>query len=177
MAENFQTAAPIIPVIDERLECLPTAPRDHKVKVQQYNELLEDIYQREVELSNIKSTLVDMREQIAQEARILEGTNISGLVQQVQASASHEASKSDSGDSSDAEHAVLSDSASSDKSRRDAVKLLKDARKSKAKAKSSRRSKVPDAQLGGEWDYKLELGRGSLKRGQRASDAEDSDDD
>jgi len=31
--------APIIPVIDERLACPPTAPSDHKMKVEQYNEL------------------------------------------------------------------------------------------------------------------------------------------
>jgi hypothetical protein len=35
------------------------------VKVEKYNDMLEDIYQCEVELSNIKSTLLDMRDQIA----------------------------------------------------------------------------------------------------------------
>jgi len=176
MAANFQTSAPIIPVIDERLDCPPTAPKDHKIKVQQYNELLEDIYQREVELSSIKSTLIDMREQIAQEARILKGTEAGDLAQQVQAVGTHDATKSDSSDS-DAEHGVLSDSASSDKSRQDATKV-KVAKKTKTKAKDARRSKVPDAQLGGDWDYKLELGRGSMHRGRRASDAgTDSEED
>jgi isoleucyl-tRNA synthetase len=160
--------APIIPVIDERLTCHPTAPSDHKMKVEQYNDLLEDIYQREVELSNIKSTLLDMRDQIAQEVRILNGS--AGVPS---ATLEANAIKSDSSESDEAEQA-LSDSSSG--ARRDAM-MKKGVKKTKAKAKlGHRRSKVPDAQLSGEWDYRLELGRSSIsKRGRRASGTSDSD--
>jgi len=154
--------APIIPVIDERLACPPTAPSDHKMKVEQYNELLEDIYQREVELSNIKSTLIDMRNQIAQEASIFDGA--AGVPP-----ASLESTASDSSESDEAEP-VLSDSSGG--ARRDATK--KAAKKSKKAKLGHRRSKVQDAQLSGEWDYNLELGKNS-KRGRRASSASDSD--
>ncbi|PPQ77897.1 hypothetical protein CVT25_015384 [Psilocybe cyanescens] len=157
MADNVQTQtiSPIIPVTDERIECLPTAPKDYKLKVQQYNDLLEDIFQRELELGNIKSTLIDMREMIAQEARILEGTTISGVD-------TLDAAKSDASDSDE----VLSDG-SSDKGKVDPSKT-KAVRKAKAKARGNRRSKVPDVQLGGEWDYNLEF---SERKGRRASDA------
>jgi hypothetical protein len=137
------------------------------MKIEQYNDLLEDIYQREVELSNIKSTLLDMRDQIAQEALIFETAGVPPAT--VEATAI----KSDSSDSDEAEQ-VLSDSSSS--ARRDAT-TKKGVKKSKAKAKlGHRRSKVLDAQLSGEWDYKLELGRSSIsKRGRRDSGASDSD--
>ncbi|KAF8966931.1 hypothetical protein BDZ97DRAFT_1917184 [Flammula alnicola] len=169
MADNLQTTAPIIPVIDERLACLPTAPNDHKAKVAKYNELLEVIYQQEIELGTIKSTLLDMREEIAQEARILDGT--SGQVIPAEVSAG----KSENDSDIDAEH-VLSDS-SSDKGpgKRDGA-VRKVAKKNK-KAKGSRRSKVPDAQLDGDWDFKLEFGPGAMHRGRRESDASDSSDE
>lgn len=180
-----QMAAPIIPVIDvcqlkpsyfgwwlikllqERLAYLPTAPNDHKVKVEKYNDLLEDIYQREVELSNIKSTLLDMRGQIAEEVRILRGTAT------VPPATLEAAGKSDSSESDEAEQ-VLSDSSSG--AQRDAAPATKVAKKIKTKTKlGHRRSKVTDAQLSGEWDFQLELGKSSIsKRGRRASDASGS---
>ena len=46
-------------------------PNDHTVKVEKYNSMLEDVYQCEVELTNITPTLLDMCDQIAEEARIL----------------------------------------------------------------------------------------------------------
>ncbi|KAH9476986.1 hypothetical protein JR316_0010902 [Psilocybe cubensis] len=157
MADLVQTQSisPIIPVTDERIECLPTAPKDYRLKVQQYNDLLEDIFQRELELSNIKSTLIDMREMLAQEARILDGTTPLDA-----------ATKSDASDSDE----ILSDSgSSSDKNGKPAdPSRVKAVRKPKAKARGNRRSKVPDVQLGGEWDYNLEF---SERKGRRASDA------
>lgn len=162
-----QMAAPIIPVIDERLAYLPTAPNDHKVKVEKYNDLLEVIYQRELELSGIKSTLIDMRDQIAEEARILDGTA------SVPPATLEAAGKSDSSESDEAEH-VLSDSSSG--ARRDAATAAKVAKKTKTKTKLNRRSKATEAKLSGDWDYQLELGKGSIsKRGRRPSDASDSD--
>ncbi|KAF4611647.1 hypothetical protein D9613_003827 [Agrocybe pediades] len=180
MAQNLQTISPIIPVTDERLNYPVSAPKDHKAKVERYNDMLEDIYQRELELNTIKLSLIDMREQIAQEARILEGVNTTDIASQIQAASTHDVVRSDSSDS-DAEQ-VLSDSSSSNGGRSTAVTALaaqvqkKVAKNIKTKAKGNRRSKVPDAQLGGDWDYKLELGRGS--RGRRASDASsDAEDD
>ena len=132
--------------------------------------MLEDIYQRELELNTIKLSLIDMREQIAQEARILEGVNTNDLASHIHAASTHDTIKSDSSDFSDAEQ-VLSDSSSDKVGRSTAVTAVqkKVAKNIKTKAKGNRRSKVPDAQLGGDWDYKLELGRGSS--GRRASDA------
>ncbi|KAF8901025.1 hypothetical protein CPB84DRAFT_1962186 [Gymnopilus junonius] len=185
MSEHFQASAPIIPVIDERLDYAPTAPQDHKIKVQRYNDLLEDIYQREVELSNIKSALLDMRQEITEEAHILENTDVNGIIiaqqlQATQAVGSHDAARSDSSslassssDASDVDSAERALAvASAAEGRGVNVKVSK---KTKTKAKSARRSKVPDARLGGEWDYKLDI---STKRAQRAgSDESESEDD
>lgn len=136
------------------------------MKVEKYNDLLEDIYQREVELSNIKSTLLDMRDQIAEEARILDGGA------SVPPAKLEAAGKSDSSEGDETEQ-VLSDSSSG--ARRDAATATKVAKKIKTKTKlGHRRSKVTDAQLSGEWDYELELGGGKsliTKRGRRPSDA------
>jgi hypothetical protein len=136
------------------------------VKVEKYNDMLEDIYQREVELSNIKSTLLDMRDQIAEEARILDGTA------SVPPATLEAAGKSDSSESDEAEQ-VLSDSSSG----AHAATVTKVAKKIKTKTKlGHRRSKVTDAQLSGEWDFQLEFGGKSSisRRGRRPSDASDS---
>lgn len=127
--------------------------------------MLEVIYQRELELTGIKSTLAEMREMIAQEARIVDGTPI--IAQET-------GSKSESESDIDAEH-VLSDT-SSEKAIKPyegsfAAAVKKVAKKNK-KPKGSRRSKVPNVELGGDWDYQLE-GRGS--RPARESEEEDSD--
>ncbi|CAA7262095.1 unnamed protein product [Cyclocybe aegerita] len=176
MSDLIQAAAPIIPVIDERLAYRADAPSSHKARIDEYNELLEDIYQREVELSRVKSALISMREDIRSEERHLELTSgIAGLGLAHDAIAS--SSKSDASESD--ETGVLSDSSGSDRGRRDANIALKSlkpgAKKPFSKAKmgkgSSKHFKVPDAQLDAEWDYKLELGRSSGKRGRRASDA------
>jgi hypothetical protein len=121
-----QATTPIIPVIDashhellslhslirsqiyfqERLAYLPEAPLDHKAKIDQYNELLEDVYQREVELSRFKSALTNMRQEITEEVVHLSST---GVLPPVASATPVEGSKSDS--ESDAEN-VLSDSTS-----------------------------------------------------------------
>lgn len=96
-----------------------------------------------------------MREMLAQEAYILDGTMPLDA-----------ATKSDASDTDE----ILSDGgSSSDKSGKPAdPSKPKAVRKPKAKARGNRRSKVPDVQLGGEWDYNLEF---SERKGRRASDA------
>ena len=175
--------------IQERIDCPTTAPKDHKLKVQQYNDLLEDIFQREVELSNIKSTLLDMRHEILEEARIFESTEpgvlTAAYAQQVQAAASHDAarlsdasslaSSSSDASSSDVDPAEQAGTAADVLGGRSGGAKVKVAKKTKTKAKGARRSKVPDAQLGGDWDYRLDI---STKKVQRAgSDESESEDD
>lgn len=99
-----------------------------------------------------------MRETIAQEARILAGAEVP-----------EPAPRSEAGSDIDAEH-VLSD-AGSDKAPRGTPGALKKTAKKDKKPKGSRRTKVPDAQLDGDWDYKLDLAARGANRGRRASDA------
>lgn len=182
MADITTQVAPIIPVIDvrrervlvisdallivsqERLAAPTTASPQHKAKVAEYNELLEVVYQRELELTGIKSTLAEMREMIAQEARIVDGTPT--IAQEA-------GSKSDSESDIDAEH-VLSDTSSEKaiKPFESSTTAVKKVAKKNKKPKGSRRSKVPNVELGGDWDYQLE-GRGS--RPARESEEEESD--
>ncbi|KAF8154104.1 hypothetical protein B0H34DRAFT_676958 [Crassisporium funariophilum] len=160
MTESHQTS-PIIPVIDERLGYDAKAPKDHKLKVEQYNDLLEDIYQREVELTKIKSALIAMRTEIDEDVRHMDGT--STLPREVVKFAEEE---TEAEKDKDAES--LSDS--SDKGKKD----KKSAKKAKAKgSKGSKKSRISDSELDAEWDYKLELSKGSSKRERRASNASD----
>jgi len=164
-------------VLQERLTFLASAPREHKAKVNEYNELLEDIYQREIELGRIKLALVDMRSEIVGEARHLEGTSVLPR----DAAAALEAARSES-ESDEAEN-VLSDSSGSSeikpwKATASAPsKVGAAAKKTKGKfgRLGNRHSKVPDAQLDAEWDYKLELGPGG-KKGRRGSNASETED-
>ena len=174
--------APIIPVIDvsslvtghyhyahrhnlqsfqERLAYLPEAPLEHKAKVDQYNDLLEDVYQRELELSRYKSTLTNMRQEIAEEVLHLSYTGVLPI----------ERAKSDS-ESDETENALSDSSGSPDDSKAhrngEAGRPRAKTGSKKAKRKFTRHSKVPEAQLNAEWDYHLELGRG--RRGSAASE-------
>lgn len=131
------------------------------MKVDKYNELLEDIYQREVELTKIKSALIDMRSEIAEEARLLEGTS----------DETHDAAKDDEEaeeEENGKEAGQLSDS-------RDNLKRIY--KKTKGKAKGHvKRSKMADSELDAEWDYKLELLRSeTVKKERRASNASDKE--
>ncbi|KAF8797607.1 hypothetical protein BYT27DRAFT_7125228 [Phlegmacium glaucopus] len=163
MTESHQASSPIIPVIDERLAYQASAPADHKIKVDKYNELLEDIYQREVELTKIRSALVAMREEIAEETRILDGTN-----NETRDAVKDEEEKDEDDNGKEAEQ--LSDS-SSEKGKK------KNYKKTKGKGKGHiKRSKMADSELDAEWDYKLELIRsGSVKKERRASDASEKE--
>jgi len=159
MTESYQTSTPIIPVIDERLGYQASAPTDHKMKVDKYNELLEDIYQREVELTKIKSALVDLRSEIAEEAQHLDET--------------HDAAKgNDEAEEEEEEAERHSDSSNSKKDN-----LKKVYKKTKGKAKGHiKRSKMADSELDAEWDYKLDLIRSeSVKKERRASEANEKE--
>ncbi|KAF9526007.1 hypothetical protein CPB83DRAFT_817612 [Crepidotus variabilis] len=171
MAHLIQTTSPIIPVIDERLNCLPAAPREHKAKVDQYNELLEVIYEREVELARIKSSLIDMHRDITEEVHHLE--NIGVLPPDSAAALGARSAVLDS--DSEAEN-VLSDSSGSTgegitKIRTGSKPASGKNATRKVKGKfgrlGGRHSKVPEAQLAAEWDEKLELGRGGGNKGSR----------
>ena len=131
------------------------------MKVDKYNELLEDIYQREVELARMKSALVDLREEIANESRLLDDTS----------DETHDAAKdNEEAEKEEEEEAEqLSDSSSGKKDN-----LKKVYKKTKGKAKGHvKRSKMADSELDAEWDYKLDLLRSeSVKKERRASEKE-----
>jgi hypothetical protein len=134
------------------------------MKVNKYNELLEDIYQREVELTRIKSALVDLRSEIAEEVQLLDKTS----------DETRDAAKGneevEEEDEEEAEHP--SDSSSSKKDN-----LKKVYKKTKGKAKGHiKRSKMADSELDAEWDYKLDLLRSeSVKKERRASEANEKE--
>jgi hypothetical protein len=127
--------------------------------VDKYNELLEDIYQREVELTKIKSALADLREEIADEARLLVETS----------DETRDAAKGNEEAEGEGEEAEQPSDSSS--SKRDNLKKIY--KKTKGKAKGHiKRSKMADSELDAEWDYKLDLLRSeSVKKERRASEA------
>ena len=129
-----------------------------------YNELLEDIYQREVELTKIKSALVDLRSEIAQEAQLFNKTSDETR------DAAKGNEEAEENDDEEAEH--HSDSSSSKKDN-----LKKIYKKTKGKAKGHiKRSKMADSELDAEWDYKLDLLRSeSGKKERRASEANEKE--
>jgi hypothetical protein len=115
-----------------------------------------------------------MREMIAQEARILEAGNVAAAIPNAALDAT--TGKSDSESDIDAEHRDILSDASSNK-RVDGIAPFRKVAKKNKKPKGSRRSKAPDAQLDGDWDYKLDLAsRGAMSRGRRESDASDTSD-
>lgn len=132
------------------------------MKVDKYNELLEDIYQREVELTKIKSALVDMREEIADEARLMDKTS----------DETRDAAKSneEAEEEEEAEHHSDSSSGKSSSKKDNLKKIYK---KTKGKSKGHiKRSKMADSVLDAEWDLKLDLLRSeSVKKERRGSEA------
>lgn len=133
------------------------------MKVDKYNELLEDIYQREVELTKVKSALVDLREEITE----FEGTQLLDKP----TDETHDAAKgNEEAEEEEAEH--HSDSSSSKREH-----LKKIYKKTKGKAKGHiKRSKMADSELDAEWDYKLDLLRSeSGKKERRASEGNEKE--
>ena len=130
------------------------------MKVDKYNEYLEDIYQREVELTKIKSALVDLRSEIAEETRLLNETS----------NETRDAAKGDEEAEKEEEEEAEQPSDSSSSKKDNLKKVYK---KTKGKAKGHiKRSKMADSELDAEWDYKLDLLRSeSVKKERRASDA------
>ena len=126
-----------------------------------YNELLEDIYQREVELTKIKSALVDLGSEIAEEAQHLDKTS-DGTV---------------TPDAANGEEAEEEEEAASDSSGSKKDNMKKIYKKTKGKAKGYiRRSKMADSELDAEWDYKLDLIRSEpVKKERRASEANEKE--
>lgn len=159
---------PAVPFsLQERLSYIPEAPHDHREKIDRYNELLEDVYQREVELTRFKSALLDMHQEIAEEVQHLSSTGVLSPITTTTITAI-DAARSES----ESEN-VLSDSSGSSgdyKSRRNSSgrPSVKGGKKIKRKFGriGNRNSKVPEAQLDAEWDYRLDLG----KKGRRGSD-------
>ena len=124
------------------------------MKVDKYNELLEEIYQREVELTKIKSALVELREEITEEAH------------ETSSDETHDAVKENEEGEEGEEAEQLSDSSG----KRDNLKKIY--KKTKGKSKGHiKRSKMADSELDAEWDYKLDLLRSeSVKKERRASE-------
>lgn len=101
-----------------------------------------------------------MREEIAEEARMLDGIN----------QETSDAVKDEKEEEEEEEAEQLSDS-SSEKGKK------KNYKKTKGKGKGhNKRSKMADSELDAEWDYNLELIRnGSVKKERRASDASEKE--
>ncbi|KAF8999773.1 hypothetical protein BDQ17DRAFT_1543435 [Cyathus striatus] len=141
-------ASHMIPVTDERLEYHPKGNKEQKAKIDAYNDMVEDVYERKVELVRMEETLIDMRREILEENAILSG------VVQVPAEESESEKEEESGEQ------VLSDSGSSDKSGDKAAKKAEKKKtgfKSKAKSKGRERTKVGGARMDVDWDYRLDV--------------------
>ena len=150
--------------LQERLGYQASAPTDHKMKVDKYNELLEDVYQREVELTKIKSALVDLRTEIAEETKLFDKTS----------DETRDAVKDNEEAEEEAEEGSEHNSDSSSSKKDNLKKVYK---KTKGKAKGHiKRSKMADSVLDAEWDYKLDLIRSeSVKKERRASVANEKE--
>jgi hypothetical protein len=107
-----------------------------------------------------------MRSEIAGEALHLSAT---GVLPPVASVTPVEGVKSDS-ESEEAENALSDSSGSTGDSKAQRSSRPKTGSK-KAKRKFTRHSKVPEVELNAEWDYQLEPGRSSGKKGRRGSAA------
>ncbi|RXW20147.1 hypothetical protein EST38_g5721 [Candolleomyces aberdarensis] len=160
---------PIIPVIDERLNFPKDATQDHKAKINTYNDMLEDIFIRELELAKLKASLVDMKVEIVEDAQTLDPNGQVILPSSLKAGNESDGSGSSSeGDS----EAVETDSASGEDA---AFKLSKPKnrkrRGSKGKSKGKGRDATRREEMGKDWDYNLTVSGGA----RRVRDAEDDD--
>ncbi|KAJ2915114.1 hypothetical protein MD484_g5295, partial [Candolleomyces efflorescens] len=164
---------PIIPVIDERLNFPVDASKDHKDKIHSYNDMLEDIFQRELELAKLKASLVDMKVEIVEEGQTLDPKGrviLPSSLKTDSESSDAAASSSSEGDS----EALETDSASGEDV---ASKLAKPKnrkrRGSKGKSKGKGRDATRKEELGKDWDYNLSMA-GGARRAERV-DAEDDE--
>lgn len=133
--------------------CPVNATRDHQVKINIYNELLEDAFVRELELAKLKASLIDLKREIVGDAVTLDPTG------QVIELSSLLAINDEGSASSD--EAVESDSGSSDAGLRQSQgakeKSLKKRRGSKGKANRRGRDGTRKEQLSEGWDYNLSV--------------------
>jgi len=156
MTESYQTSPPIVPVIDVGVLRQPLFA---------INKLSLGTSGIPSQRANkIKSALVDMRSEIADEAQLLDkpsddtGDAVKG----------NEEAEEDVEE--EAEH--HSDSSSSKKDN-----LKKIYKKTKGRAKGHiKRSKMADSELDAQWDYKLDLLRNEpVKKERRASEANEKE--
>ena len=106
-----------------------------------------------------------MREEIAKEARLLDGTS--------DHNETHDAAKDE--EEEEGENGKVDEQLSDSSTKRDNSKKIY--KKTKGKAKGHvKRSKIAESELDAEWDYKLELLRdGSVKKDRRVSDASEKE--
>jgi len=129
-----------------------------------YNDLLEEIYQRQLELSTIQGSLADMRLQIDQEATILGVSNpftITANGQDGNSAGIGEGESSSSSSSSEAEDCNESDSSSGGTGIADKA-AIKAARKAEKKAKGRTKfrghKRGSSLELDVAWDYGVAAG-------------------
>ncbi|KAF5326093.1 hypothetical protein D9611_000859 [Ephemerocybe angulata] len=164
---------PIIPVTDERLNYPLDADKVHKAKINDYNDLLEDIFHRELELAKLKASLIDMKVEIVEEAQTLDTTGNVILPSSLRGGEPTDASKSDSSSGEDGESDAGASGPASGSEEGAAKKgALKKRRGSKGKSKGKGRDATRTEERGASWDYNLNVA-GGARRGRLEDDAED----
>lgn len=148
--------------MQERLDYHPSANKEQKDRVAKFNELLEEIHERKMELVKMEEALVDMRTEIVEENHILAGTADEVKVEEVEEPAEAAEVLSDDSDK-------LTEKEKKDRKRR--------SKGTKGKGKGwERPSKVSDSEMDVEWDYRLDVANAPKQQGRRASVAEDAED-
>jgi hypothetical protein len=159
--------------LQERLNFPTDATKDHKVKIHTYNDMLEGIFQRELELAKLKASLVDMKLEIVEEAQTLDPKGQVILPSSLKPDSESSDAASSSSSEGDSE-ALETDSASGEDV---ASKLAKPKnrkrRGSKGKSKGKGRDPTRKEELGKDWDYNLSMA-GGARRVERV-EAEDDD--
>ncbi|EAU87603.1 hypothetical protein CC1G_09700 [Coprinopsis cinerea okayama7 len=165
---------PMIPVLDERLVCPTDGAKDHRSKIEIYNELLESLFHRELELSKLKESLLDMRTEIIEEAPTLD-TNGAALAVSGPATELEAEGLSESAEESDGTGSGVVSSAS-DSEVKASVRgggKRKRGSKGKYKGKGRERVRISGEELGALWDY--EVSPSKRQRVRRVSNAGESD--
>ncbi|KAJ3521839.1 hypothetical protein NMY22_g12144 [Coprinellus aureogranulatus] len=157
---------PIVPVIDERLHFPSDATKPHKDKINSYNDLLEEVFQRELELARLKASLVDMKVEIVEEAQTLDTT---GQVISAESLKAGEADveSSESGEEAESDSAASGEDAAAKKDGSGKKKR----RGSKGKSKGKGRVAMRAEERGANWDYNLNVAGGNRRA--RVADEDD----
>ncbi|KAJ2915113.1 hypothetical protein MD484_g5294, partial [Candolleomyces efflorescens] len=146
----LSTPQPMIPVIDERLNFPKDATKDHKDKINSYNDILEDIFQRELELAKLKASLVDMKLEIVEQAQTLDPNG--RVILPASLKTGNDSESSEASSSSEGEEALETDSASGEDI---ALKLSKPKNRKRRGSKGKSRGKGRYATRREDWDYSL----------------------